>query len=86
MKTIAVGVLSACLSFVAGIAVAQVRGWQDLEVVHKQVQNAIHEMEHARAVHYYDKAGYAAKAEDHLREAEHSLSDGIKAAREESQK
>lgn len=82
-KTMVVGVLSGVLSFVAGITVAQVRDWHDLELVHKHVQDVIHEMEHARAANHYDTAGYGARAEEHLREAEHELSDAIKAARTE---
>jgi len=55
------------LAFVAGAALsAQVRDWHDLEECHKQVQEAIQEMEHARAANHYDMAGHGAKAEGHL--------------------
>ena len=79
-KTIAVAVLSACLSFAAGIAVAQ-RDWHDLEAVHNHVVEAIHEMENARAANHYDMDGHGAKAEEHLRAAEHELHDAIEAAK-----
>jgi uncharacterized protein involved in response to NO len=83
-KTIAVAVLSACLSFVAGIAVAErVRDWHDLDAVHKHVQESIHELETARAANHYDMAGHGAKAEEHLRAAEHELHEAIEAIRAE---
>jgi hypothetical protein len=81
-KAIAVAVLSACLSFVAGIAVAErVRDWQDLEAAHNHVQEAIHEMDRARAANHYDMAGHGVKAEEHLRAAEHELHEAIEAAK-----
>jgi hypothetical protein len=81
-KTIAAVVLSGCLSFVAGIAVAQrIHDWHDLEAVHNHVEEAIHEMENARAANHYDMAGHGAKAEEHLRAAEHELHDAIEWAR-----
>lgn len=81
-KAIAVAVLSACLSFVAGIAVAEkVRDWHDLEAAHNHVQEAIKEMDHARAANHYDMAGHGAKAEEHLHAAERELHDSIEAAR-----
>jgi len=81
-KAVAVGVLSTCLSFVAGMAVAQrVHDWHDLDAVHKHVQEAIGEMETARAANHYDMAGHGAKAEEHLRAAEHELHEAIEFAR-----
>jgi hypothetical protein len=80
-KAIAVAVLSVCLSFVAGIAVGQVRDWHDLEAAHDHVKEAIHELENARAANHYDMAGHGAKAEEHLRAAEHELHEAIEAAR-----
>jgi len=83
-KTIAVAVLSVCLSFVAGIAVAdRVHDWHDLDAVHKHVQQAIKELDHAREANHYDMAGHGAKAEEHLRAAEHELHDAIEAIRAE---
>ncbi len=81
-KAIAAVVLSGCLSFVAGIAVAdRIRDWHDLEAVHNHVEEAIHEMENVRAANHYDMAGHGAKAEEHLRAAEHELHDAIEWAR-----
>jgi len=81
-KAVAVGVLSTCLSFVAGMAVAErVHDWRDLDAVHNHVQEAIHEMEAARAANHYDMEGHGAKAEEHLRAAEHELHDAIEWAR-----
>jgi hypothetical protein len=81
-KAIVVAVLSVCLSFAAGIAVAdRVRDWHDLEAVHKHVQEAIHELDHAREANHYDMAGHGAKAEEHLRAAEHELHEAVEAIR-----
>ncbi len=81
-KTIAVAVLSVCLSFAAGIAIAEkVRDWHDLEAAHNHTQEAIKEMEHARAANHYDMAGHGAKAEEHLRAAEREIHDSIEAAK-----
>ena len=81
-KAIGAAVLSACLTFVAGIAVAQrVHDWHDLDKCHNHVLEAIHEMERARAANHYDMAGHGAKAEEHLRAAEHELHEAVEAAR-----
>jgi hypothetical protein len=81
-KAIAVAVFSLCLSFVAGIAVAdKVRDWRDLEAAHHHVQEAIHELDHAREANHYDMAGHGVKAEEHLRAAEHELHEAIEAAK-----
>jgi len=81
-KTIVVAVISMCLSFVAGIAVAErVRDWHDLEAAHHHVEEAIRELDHARAANHYDMAGHGAKAEEHLHAAEHELHESIEAAR-----
>ena len=81
-KTIAVAVLSVCLSFVAGIAVAErVHDWADLESAHNHVQEAIHALDRARAANHYDMAGHGAKAEEHLRAAERELHESIEAAK-----
>ncbi len=70
------------LSFVAGAALsAQVRDWRDLDGIHKHVIEAIHEMEHARAANHYDMEGHGAKAEEHLRAAEHELGLALDAAK-----
>ena len=70
------------LSFVAGAALsAQVRDWHDLREVHKHVQEAIGEMERARAANHYDMGGHGVKAEEHLRAAEHELNMAVADAR-----
>ncbi|MGO9650387.1 MAG: hypothetical protein ACLPOO_20325 [Terriglobales bacterium] len=83
-KTIVVAVLCVCLSFAAGIAVAdKVRDWHDLDKVHNHVNEAIHELEVARAANHYDMAGHGAKAEEHLRAADKELHEAIEAIRAE---
>jgi hypothetical protein len=81
-KTIVVAVLSVCLSFAAGVAVAdKVHDWHDLGAAQKHVQEALHEMDRARAANHYDMAGHGAKAEEHLHAAEHELHEAIEAIR-----
>jgi hypothetical protein len=83
-KMIAVSVLSVCLSFVVGVAVAdRVHDWHDLDAVHHHVEEAIKELDHARAANHYDMAGHGAKAEEHLHAAEHELHDAVEAIRAE---
>jgi uncharacterized membrane protein (DUF106 family) len=79
---VAIAVLSACLTFVAGIAVAQrVHDWHELEACQRHVQEAIQEMKDARAANHYDMAGHGLRAEEHLRAAEHELHEAIESAR-----
>jgi len=81
-NAIAVAVLSVCLSFVAGVAVAdKVRDWKDLEEAHNHTQEAIHAMDRARAANHYDMAGHGVKAEEHLRAAERELHEAVEAAK-----
>jgi len=81
-KAIAIAALG--FSFVAGVAFAdKVRDWHDLEAVHHQVQEAIHEMERARAANHYDMDGHGVKAEEHLRQAERELHEAIESAKAE---
>lgn len=81
MKKILV-VCGLAVAFVAGIGVsAQVHDWHDLDAVHRKVLESINQMERARAANHYDMAGHGAKAEEHLRAAEHELSLAIEAAR-----
>jgi hypothetical protein len=80
-KTVLVTILSICFSFVAGVALAEkVKDWADLEAAHGHVQEAINEMNRARAANHYDMAGHGAKAEKHLHEAEAELRMAIEAA------
>ena len=70
------------IAFATGAVVsAQVHDWHDLDDVHKHVIESIHEMEHARAANHYDMQGHGAKAEEHLRAAEHELDLAVRAAR-----
>ena len=79
-KTMAV--LALGLAFTAGAAFGdKVRDWHDLAAVHAHVQQAIREMERARAANHYDMAGHGAKAEEHLRAAEHELHEAVEAAK-----
>ena len=79
-KTMAV--LALGLAFAAGAAFAdRVRDWHDLELIHRHVQEAIQEMEKARAANHYDMEGHGAKAEEHLRQAEHELHEAIEASK-----
>ncbi len=84
-KMIAVSVLCVCLSFVVGVALAdRVHDWHDLDAVHHHVEEAIRELDNARAANHYDMQGHGAKAEEHLHAAEHELRvaiDTIKAER-----
>jgi hypothetical protein len=78
----ALAVLTLMLAFAAGAVVsAQVRDWSDLGEAHKHVNEAIHEMERARAANHYDMKGHGARAEEHLRAAEVELGLAIDAAR-----
>jgi len=79
-KAIAIAALA--LAFAAGAAFAdRVRDWHDLESVHHHVQEAIHEMEKARAANHYDMEGHGVKAEEHLRAAERELHEAVEAAK-----
>jgi len=81
-KSMLVTILSVCLSFAAGVALAEkVRDWADLENAHTHTMEAIKEMDRARAANHYDMAGHGAKAEHHLHEAERELNEAIEAAR-----
>ena len=77
-----IAVVALCLAFVAGAAFAdKVRDWHDLEAVHNHVNEAIQEMQRARAANHYDMAGHGAKAEEYLRAAERELHEAIESAR-----
>jgi len=78
----AIAIAALCVSFVCGAAFAdRVHDWRDLDSVHKHVQEAIHEMERARAANHYDMAGHGARAEEDLRAAERELRDAVESAR-----
>lgn len=81
MKKALFGV-AAVVAFAATTALAEpVRDWHDLEKVHDQVIESIHELERARAANHYDMAGHGAKAEVALHEAERQLRLAIDAAK-----
>ena len=73
--------IAAVLATGACLAYAQVKDWQDLEKVHKHIQESIHEMERARAANHYDMRGHGEKAEQLLREAEKELHEAVEAAK-----
>jgi len=68
------------LSF-GSVYAGEVRDVKGLEEVHKHVQEAIHELNEARAANHYDMKGHGEKAEKALHEAERELHEGIEAAR-----
>ena len=72
-----------CLTFMAGAAFSYVRDWHDLDAVHKDIVEAIHRMERARAANHYDMAGHGKRAEEFLHSAEHELGLSIEAAKAE---
>jgi hypothetical protein len=76
-KTIAVAVLS----FVGGIAVAQVHDWHDIEKVRVHVHEAIHELENVQAANSYNMGGHAEAAKNHLRAAEDELRQAVDTVR-----
>lgn len=77
-----VGAASLILSGVIGAAnAAPVHDWKDLEKVHNHIQEAMKEMDRARAANHYDMDGHGAKAEQLLRDAEHELHEAIESAK-----
>jgi hypothetical protein len=81
-KTTLVAVLSGCLSFVGGIAVAQrVHDWHDIDKVRMHVDESIHEIEKIQAANSYNMGGHAENAKQHLREAEGELQAAIQTVR-----
>jgi len=75
-------IAGAALSLIAGAAFAEkVHDWRDLEKTHKHVQEAIHEMERARAANHYDMDGHGAKAEELLHQAERELHEAIESSK-----
>jgi hypothetical protein len=81
-RTIAVSVVSAFLSFVGGIAVAQrVHDWHDIEKVRQHIGESIHEIEEVQAANHYQMGGHAEAAKTHLRAADAELHQAIDSAR-----
>jgi hypothetical protein len=74
--------IAALLSVGVAVALAEpVRDWHDLDAVHSQVVEAIHEMAEARAKNHYDMDGHGAKAEELLEHAERELRAAIESAK-----
>ena len=82
MKNYLLAVTCSLLLVISLAYAADVRDWHDLDAVHTHVQQAITEMEHARAANHYDMAGHGAKAEDLLRQAEHELKLSVDSAKQ----
>ena len=81
-KSIAVAVITGCLSFVGGIAVAQrVHDWHDIEKVRQHVHESIHEIEIVQAANHYQMGGHAEAAKAHLKQAEGELNAAIQFVR-----
>ncbi len=81
-KSIAIAVISSCLSFAGGVAIAQrVHDWHDIEKVRDHVHESIHEIENIQAANNYQMGGHAEAAKGHLRQAEGELNLAIQAAR-----
>ena len=74
-------IAASALTLFAGLAMAEVRDWHDLEKVHQHIVQSIREMERARAANHYDMQGHGIKAEQLLREAEKELHQAVEAAK-----
>jgi len=82
--------LSLAAAFAAGSLVtaqitAQMQDWHDLDSVRKHVQEAIHELDRARAANHFDASGHGTRAEQFLRQAERELTDAVASAQEQDQ-
>jgi hypothetical protein len=81
-KTIAIAVVSTCLSFVGGIAVAQrVHDWHDIEKVREHIGQSIHEIDEVQAANHFQMGGHAEAAKAHLRAADAELHQAVESAR-----
>jgi hypothetical protein len=74
-------VAALAFAFAGGVAVAQVHDWHDLDSVHHHVQDAIHELDRARAANHFDMEGHGEKAARALHDAEHELDLAVQSAR-----
>jgi hypothetical protein len=82
MKKFWLSATAALLLLAAGFAAGdKVRDWHDLDGVHKHIQEAIRELDRARAANHYDMEGHGVKAERLLHEAEHELNLAVESAR-----
>jgi hypothetical protein len=81
-KATLIAVVSGCLSFVGGMAVAQrVHDWHDIDKVRQHVHESIHEIEMIQAANSYNMGGHAELAKQHLRQAEGELQLAIQTVR-----
>jgi len=81
-KAMAVAVVSSCLSFVGGVAVAQrMHDWHDVDRVREHVHESIHEIETIQAANAYNMGGHAEVAKAHLRQAEDELRQAVEFVR-----
>lgn len=69
---------------VSGLAfAARVRDWPELRRAHNHLQQAINELDKARAANHYDMQGHGAKAVELTRQAEAELRQSIEAIHSE---
>ena len=80
MKKILTIVMALTLATGAAYA-AKVHDWHDLDKVHTHVQEAINEMNRARAANHYDMDGHGAKAEELLHQAERELAAAVESSK-----
>ena len=69
-------VLALATAFIVGVGVSgqsNANAFEAIDRIHQHVVSTINEMERARSDNHYDTGGHAAKAEEHLRAAEHDL-------------
>jgi len=81
VKNILLAIVTSLLLVVSLAYAQKVKDTSDLEKVHEHIREAIDEMNHAREANHYDMAGHGAKAEEHLKSAEHELKLAIDAAK-----
>lgn len=81
MKRAVLAVLSAGVLVGVAAYADPVRDWHDLDKVHQHVQEAINELNRARAANHYDMAGHGKKAEELLHAAERELHEAVEASR-----
>jgi hypothetical protein len=81
MKRIPLVLFGFSLLVFGSLYAKEVRDWRDLDRVHNHVQEAIKEMERARAANHYDMDGHGAKAEEAMRQAERELHEAVESAK-----
>jgi ABC-type transporter MlaC component len=81
MKNFLLALVTSLLMVVSLAYAQKVKDTSDLEKVHEHVQEAIQELNNARAANHYDMAGHGGKAEELLHQAEHELRLAIDSAK-----